>query len=100
MRSGGLVLAVLAVAFLMLGGVSTVGAQPSDAGVRSEIEALKQEQATIRRELAEIKALLRGQAASAQPGGSPGDVLVAVQHAPVLGQGTARVTIVEFSDYQ
>ena len=100
MRSGGVVLAVLAIAFLMLGGASTVGAQPGDAGVRSEIEALKQEQATIRRELAEIKALLRGQAASAQPGGSPGDVLVAVQHAPVLGQGTARVTIVEFSDYQ
>jgi len=97
---GGLVLAGLAVALLMLGGASTAGAQPGDAGVRSEIEALKQEQATIRRELAEIKALLRGQVASTQTGGAPGDVLVAVQRAPALGEATARVTIVEFSDYQ
>lgn len=93
-------LAALAIAFLMLGDAVTAGAQPGDADIRSEIEALKQEQVTIRRELAEIKALLRGQLASAQAGGAPGDVLVPVQRAPALGRATAWVTIVEFSDYQ
>jgi protein-disulfide isomerase len=88
------------VAFLVLGGASMAMAQPGDEALRKEIETLKQEQAAIRKELAEIKELLRGRVASSQPSAAPGDVLVAVQQAPTLGHEGARVTIVEFSDYQ
>jgi len=98
--SGPLLLAALAVAFFVLGGASVTIAQPVDGSLRSEIDALKQEQAAIRKEIAEIKELLRGRVASPQASGAPNDVLVAVQRAPALGQGSARVTIVEFSDYQ
>ena len=92
--------ALLAVAFLALGGASVAIAQPGDEALRKEIEALKQEQAAIRKEIGEIKELLRGRVASSPASGAPGDVLVAVQQAPTLGHGSARVTIVEFSDYQ
>lgn len=93
---------VLTVAWLVLVGAPVAISQPVDDGLRREIEALKQEQATIRKEITEIKELLRalrGRAAS-QASAAPSDVLVAVQQAPVLGHGSARVTIVEFSDYQ
>jgi protein-disulfide isomerase len=95
-----LIQAVLALAVLGLAGPSVASAQPADGSLRSEIEALKREQAAIRRELAEIQDLLRARAASPPASGAPSDVLVAVERAPVLGSSNARVTIVEFSDYQ
>jgi protein-disulfide isomerase len=95
-----LVRAVLAVAFVVLGGAPGAIAQPGDDALRKEIDALKQEQAAIRKEIAEIKELLRGRVASPQTGAAPNDVRVAIQGSPALGQESARVTIVEFSDYQ
>jgi protein-disulfide isomerase len=95
-----LIRVVLALAVLGLAGTSVAIAQPVDGSLRHEIDALKREQAAIRKELEEIKDLLRGRVASPPAGGAPGDVLVAVQRAPALGQESARVTIVEFSDYQ
>lgn len=94
-----LVPAILAVALLALGGAPVAFAQPVD-DLRKDVEALKQDQAAIRKELAEIKELLRARGAPPQAGAGANDVRVAVQGAPVLGQDGARVTIVEFSDYQ
>jgi protein-disulfide isomerase len=76
-------------------------AQSGDDGteLRREIEALRQGQAAIYKELEEIKALLRKATGSArekpfQP------TAIGVAGAPILGEADARVTIVEFSDYQ
>lgn len=90
--------AVAAVVVLALAGASAASGQKVDESLRVEIDGLKREQAAIRKELAEIKELLRARGASAQT--APGDVLVAVRRAPALGQESARLTIVEFSDYQ
>ena len=97
---GRAVLAVVAAALLILGGAPVANAQSADDTVRKDIEALKQEQAAMRKELAEIKELLRGRVASPPTLPPPGDVLVTVKGAPALGHASARLTIVEFSDYQ
>lgn len=97
---GGRLVGVLAVAFLALGGAPVAIAQPGDDALRKEIEALKREQAAVRKEIQEIRELLRGQLGTPQAAAAPSDLRVAVQGAPALGDGSARVTIVEFSDYQ
>ena len=67
--------------------------------LRGEIEALKAGQESIRQELRDIKALLMNRQ---QPRGSVSDIDVSldVAHAPVKGADDARVTLIEFSDYQ
>ena len=92
--------AVVVVALTLLGGAPVAFAQSTDDALRKDIESLKQEQAAMRKELTEIKELLRGRVASPQTIAPPGDVLLTVQGLPTLGRGGARVTIVEFSDYQ
>ena len=70
-----------------------------------EVEALKAGQAAIKKELQEIKSLLqqRGQVARA-PAGPAGpeivDIMVSVDGASIKGDKTAKVTMVEFTDYQ
>ncbi len=66
--------------------------------LRSEIEALKEDQARIRRELKEIKAIVQGRASARQNPSGP--VRVSVDGDPYKGSPTAPITIVEFSDYQ
>ena len=67
-----------------------------------EIEALKEDQARILHELQEIKGLLkkllqrRGTAAA----GMPKNLVLSVKDDPFKGSPTARVTLIEFSDYQ
>jgi protein-disulfide isomerase len=98
-RSRGLVWGLVVATLLGLGGAAVVLAQPADEALRKDVEALKQEQAALRREIAEIKELLRGRVSS-EAGAPPRDLLIAVQRAPALGEVSARVTVVEFSDYQ
>jgi protein-disulfide isomerase len=66
--------------------------------LRKEVEALKEGQATIRKELEEIRGLLRGRQA-ARPA-EPQYPLLSVDGAPFLGDKNAAVTLIEFSDYQ
>lgn len=68
----------------------------------AEIEALKKDQATIRQELQEIKGLLKKllQAGGTAPAGMPENLVLSVQNDPFKGSPTARVTLIEFSDYQ
>ena len=82
-------------------------AQPGEdlRALGQEIEALTAGQTTIRKEVEEIKRLLR--AAQAAPRRAPAaravepsDVLLSVEGAPFRGDEGAKVTVVEFTDYQ
>jgi len=66
--------------------------------LRKDIESLKQGQKSIQKEIEEIKSLLRGRAA-AQPS-QPQEVLLTVKDDPFKGEKDARLTLIEFSDYQ
>ena len=72
-----------------------------------EVEALKAGQSAMQKDLQEIKSLLQG--AQAAPAAAPArapatpevvDFVLSVEGAPVKGEKTAKVTVVEFTDYQ
>ena len=71
---------------------------PQIAAMKEELEALKAGQLAIQKELQEIKALLKGNNPEA-PEVEP-DREVAVAGAPSKGDPGAKVTIIEFSDFQ
>jgi protein-disulfide isomerase len=81
-------------------------AQSSDelANMRKDIEALKEGQKALQRDLEDIKGLLRARVAppAAQaPQPTPAQpVAISIDGAPSLGSKNAKVTVVEFSDYQ
>ena len=89
--------AVTALTVLALG--AGAGAQETD--VARQIQELKAGQQQIRRELAEIKRLLERQAQGAQAARSPvAGRLFSLGDNPVKGESTAKLTLVEFTDYQ
>ncbi|HXD31637.1 MAG TPA: thioredoxin domain-containing protein [Pyrinomonadaceae bacterium] len=70
----------------------------SDEDIRKEIRELKQGQDAIQKELQEIKRLLLAkQAADARP---PRPERISIDSRPFKGSATARLVLVEFSDYQ
>jgi protein-disulfide isomerase len=79
-------------------GVPSAWAQSADElkTIKRELEALKDSQGAIQKELQEIKALLRGRAAPAEPR----PVVLRTEGAPAKGESTAKLTLIEFSDYQ
>ena len=91
---------------LMIFGMAahTVWAEsPEDvSALKIEIEALKQGQKAIQKNLNDIKALLKALATrnvrKSPPPFKPADI--AIDGSPVLGNADAPVTIVEFTDYQ
>jgi protein-disulfide isomerase len=74
-------------------------AQADDAlkSLKEEVQSLKEGQARMQRQLEEIHTLLRARAGAPPTG--PG-ATVTVDGAPAKGDKDARVTLVEFSDYQ
>src|SRR4051794_25917580 len=89
----------------------TVSAQSSEdvRALSKEIETLKAGQMAIQKDLQEIKGLLQGAQAAAQAPAptraAPSsietvDMVLNVAGAPVKGEKTAKVTVVEFTDYQ
>jgi len=75
-------------------------AQETDQELRKEIEALQEGQKEIKKELAEIKQLLRAQRKAAPAGPNVKDKVFDVGDNPVRGEQTAKLTLVEFTDYQ
>ncbi len=95
-------LPILALAALALGVSPRLDAQESDTDLRSEIEQLKQGQQQIQKQIQELKRLVQAQA---RPAAAPRGPDVAGKEFdlgdnPVKGASTAKLTLVEFTDYQ
>jgi protein-disulfide isomerase len=66
--------------------------------IKKDLEALKDGQKALTRELMELKELLTEGETSESA--KPKEVVVSVDNDPFKGERTAKVTIIEFSDYQ
>jgi Tfp pilus assembly protein PilN len=72
-----------------------------DADLRKEIDALKAGQQNIQRQLAEIKKLLQQrQAPPKRKGPVVKDVVFDISNGQVKGDAGAKLTLIEFTDYQ
>ncbi len=69
---------------------------PTD-DLKKDIEALKEGQKAIQKDLQEIKTLLQRPAGPPPP---PQNVVLDLGKYPFKGERNAKVTLVEFSDYQ
>lgn len=84
----------------VLGLCAAAFAQDTEKDLRKEIESLKQGQQMIRRELQEIKALIRAAQPARPSAPDVRDVEFDFGDNPVLGESTAPLVLVEFTDYQ
>jgi protein-disulfide isomerase len=66
--------------------------------LQKDIEALKEGQRAIQQELQEIKSLLR--ARQAPPLAETQDIVLNIDDGPFRGDRSAKLTLIEFSDYQ
>jgi protein-disulfide isomerase len=93
---------------LALGLAQPAAAQPRDdvRALGKEIEALKAGQGQIRKDVQEIKGMLKAAPAAQPPpprraqAAPPSEPVVSVEGAPFKGDKGAKVTVVEFTDYQ
>ena len=95
-------LAALAV-LTILGSTQPGFAQPSEdlKNLRKDVDTLKEGQKAIQSDLQEIKSLLRARpAAAAAPAAAPLEAVLSLDGAPVKGEKSAKVALVEFTDYQ
>jgi protein-disulfide isomerase len=78
--------------------VGPVGAQPqsSNEELKKELQTLQEGLKAIQRDLQEIKGMLARQA----PAPSGIGAVIDFGTSPVKGEQTAKLTLVEFSDYQ
>jgi hypothetical protein len=72
--------------------------QQSTEDLKKDIEALKEGQKAIQKDLQEIKVLLQSRPAAPPP--PPQNVVLDLGKNPFKGERTARLTLVEISDYQ
>jgi protein-disulfide isomerase len=66
--------------------------------LRNDVQELKKGQEAIKKDIEEIKALLQRTAGGPPP--APKEVKVSTDDDPFLGKKTAKLTVIEFSDYQ
>ncbi len=88
----------------LLYGTPGFAQETSSEGVndlKEEIEELKEGQKAIQKELQEIKTLLRArQAPAPTPAAPPREIVLDLGGSPFKGDETAKLTLVEFTDYQ
>jgi len=67
-----------------------------------DIDALKDGQRALQKDLQDIKTLLQARPAGAgdSPSAEPTNVVLKVEGAPFKGEKTAKLTLIEFSDFQ
>jgi hypothetical protein len=89
----------VALAFLLASGaVATCAAQPPPADYQKQLDALRAQVTAMQKDLDEIKALLAPLRARQPP--PPGSVSLDLGTRPVRGSQSARLTLVELTDYQ
>ena len=77
-----------------------VWAQESDQALEDQIKALQEGQNQIRKELQEIKTLLQTRAPARSAGPNVKGKIFDLGDNPIKGERTAKITLVEFTDYQ
>ncbi len=95
---------------LILGLVLLLGVQPVFAQanleyqlLKKEIESLKQGQAGLRQDLQEIKKLIQNIKQAPAGGGGGGEfkqAIINIKGAPIRGQKSAKLALLEYTDYQ
>ena len=71
--------------------------EPTTEDLKKELEAVKESLKAIQKDVQEIKALLQSRLPAPPP---PQNVVLDLGKNPVKRERTARLTLVEFSDYQ
>ena len=82
-------------------GSGPAAAQTTDEllqGLRKDIDALRQGQLQLQRELQELRGSLRPRAG--QPEEQPQNLVLSLDDAPVKGEPAARLVLLDFTDYQ
>ena len=92
-------LASVIVLMLAVGTLPSLAQSTNDdlKNLRKDVDALKEGQKAIQSDLQEIKNLLRGRPTAAAP---PSEAVLSVEGAPFKGDKNAKLTLVEFTDYQ
>lgn len=95
------VLTLVALSLLLVAAARPAMAQSSDdlRALRQAIEALRESQQRMERELQEIKNLLRARQTGA-PNDEPKNVVLSIEGDPFKGDRMARLALVDFTDYQ
>ena len=65
-----------------------------------EIEAIKAGQQAMQKDLQEIKTLLQTRPAAGAAPAAPQNVVLSIDGAPFKGDKTAKLTLIEFTDFQ
>ena len=66
-----------------------------------DVDALQDSQRALQKDLQDIKTLLQARpAAGDAPAGEPQNVVLKVDGSPFKGEKTAKLTLIEFSDFQ
>jgi protein-disulfide isomerase len=84
--------------FGLPGRIAWAQQQSTPEELKREIEALKAEMKAVQKDLQEIKTLLAPLRAQQPP--QPQNVVLDLGNRPFRGERTARLTLVEFTDYQ
>ncbi|SRR6266571_3298336 len=74
-----------------------------DLELKKDLDALKEGQARLEKDLQEVKTLLQARPAAAPAGAGaaqPQTAVLTVGNAPFKGDKNAKVTLVDFTDYQ
>ena len=90
-----------ALAVMLAAAPAPVLAQESKDDLKKEIEELKQGQQQILKQLDELKKMMAARQAPAAPAGpNVKDIVFNLGANPTKGSSTAKLTLVEFTDYQ
>ncbi len=87
----------VALASLLSAPLASAQQMPTTDTLKKDINALREDIQALRKDVQDIKALLQKQQ---QPAQAPQNVVLELGQRPSKGVRTAKLTLVEFSDYQ